>query len=115
MSFPIDLSSLRSLSFSPRESALSDAQHEALRHNIRLVRDSLIFFTALANARGLGGHTGGAYDINILFFMDLPALKKTPWSVRKHGPADERRHALFVFPAFGTLQDDDSLDRKSVV
>lgn len=63
MSFPIDLSSLRSLSFSPRESALSDAQHEALRHNIRLVRDSLIFFTALANARGLGGHTGGAYDI----------------------------------------------------
>ena len=41
--------------------------------------------------------------------MDLPALKKTPWSVRKHGPADERRHALFVLPAFGTLQDGDYL------
>ena len=27
------------------------------------MRDSLIFFTALANVKGLGGHTGGAYDI----------------------------------------------------
>ena len=53
MSFPIDLSSLRSLSFSPRESALSDAQHEALRHNIRLVRDSLIFFTKFVDRKSV--------------------------------------------------------------
>ena len=31
--------------------------------NIDLVRDSLVFFTALANVKGLGGHTGGAFDI----------------------------------------------------
>lgn len=54
-------------------------------------------------------HTEPLQLHNILFFMDLPALKKTPWSVRKHGPADERRHALFVLPAFGTLQDGDYL------
>ena len=27
------------------------------------MRDCIIFFTAYSNARGLGGHTGGAYDI----------------------------------------------------
>ena len=31
--------------------------------NINLVRDSIVFFTAFANLKGLGGHTGGAYDI----------------------------------------------------
>jgi transketolase len=33
-----------------------------LRHNIQLCRDTIVFFTALAGARGLSGHTGGAYD-----------------------------------------------------
>ena len=54
-------------------------------------------------------HTEPLQLHNVLFFIDLPALKKIPWSVRKHGPADERRHALFVLPAFGTLQDGDYL------
>ena len=34
-----------------------------MTNNIRIVRDSLVFFTALANVKGLGGHTGGAFDI----------------------------------------------------
>ncbi|MCX5883935.1 MAG: transketolase, partial [Deltaproteobacteria bacterium] len=34
-----------------------------LDRNIKLVRDSIVFFTAHANAKGLGGHTGGAFDI----------------------------------------------------
>lgn len=46
---------------------------------------------------------------NILFFMDLIALKQAPWSVRKHGPLDERRHALFILPEFGTIQGGDCL------
>src|SRR6185437_10701033 len=32
------------------------------RHNIQLCRDAIVFFTALAGAKGLSGHTGGAYD-----------------------------------------------------
>ena len=46
---------------------------------------------------------------NILFFADIPALGKAPWFVKKHGPADERWHALFILPAFGSFQDDDYL------
>ena len=63
MSFPIDLSTFRPLQFSTKDAALSEAQQADLRSNIQLLRDSLIFFTALANTKGLGGHTGGAYDI----------------------------------------------------
>lgn len=63
MSFPIDLSKYVSLSFSLGEEKLSDERLRDLAGNIRLVRDTLVFFTALANAKGLGGHTGGAYDI----------------------------------------------------
>ena len=61
--FPIDLSGYKPLSFSLSEDVLSDVKHEQLRRNIGLVRDTIIFFTALANAKGVGGHTGGAYDI----------------------------------------------------
>src|SRR5579862_318188 len=61
-SFPIDLSKLESLKLDPGVPALTDAQRETLRHNIQLCRDTIVFFTALAGAKGLSGHTGGAYD-----------------------------------------------------
>ena len=60
--FPIDLSKLEPLKLDPMVTALTDAQQKALRHNIQLCRDAIVFFTALAGARGLSGHTGGAYD-----------------------------------------------------
>jgi transketolase len=63
MSFPIDLKSYAPLRFSLTQAGLADNERQALQHNITLVRDSLIFFTALANVKGLGGHTGGAFDI----------------------------------------------------
>ncbi len=63
MSFPIDLASFKPHRFSTNDAALAAGQLDELRHNIRLVRDSLIFFTALANRKGLGGHTGGAFDM----------------------------------------------------
>ncbi len=63
MKFPIDLSSYKSLKFSTSQTGLDDDQRRSLVNNIQLVRDSLIFFTAFANCKGLGGHTGGAYDI----------------------------------------------------
>lgn len=61
-SFPIDLSALQPLKLDPGIASLSDAQKAALKHNIQLCRDAIVFFTALAGAKGLSGHTGGAYD-----------------------------------------------------
>jgi len=63
MQFPIDLSMYNALTFEPGQASLSQEQKKQLIENIALIRSSIIFFTALANTKGLGGHTGGAYDI----------------------------------------------------
>ena len=60
--FPIDLSKLEPLQLDPAVTTLTDAQKTTLRKNIQLCRDAIVFFTALAGAKGLSGHTGGAYD-----------------------------------------------------
>ena len=60
--FPIDLGALKPLQLDPKATGLTDEQRSALNHNIQLCRDAIVFFTALAGARGLSGHTGGAYD-----------------------------------------------------
>jgi transketolase len=61
-SFPIDLASLIPLKLDPKVTTLTADQKKALQHNIQLCRDAIIFFTAIADAKGLGGHTGGPYD-----------------------------------------------------
>lgn len=63
MGFPIDLNQFKAVPFKLSQSELGEAQRRQLKTNIEIVRDSLVFFTALANCKGLGGHTGGAYDI----------------------------------------------------
>ncbi len=63
MVFPIDLNKYSSLTFDLQQTKPTEEQHRQLTENIRLVRDCLVFFTALANVKGLGGHTGGAFDI----------------------------------------------------
>ncbi len=63
MDFPIDLREFKAQKYDLHQTSLSDGQRQVLRNNIRIVRDSLVFFTALANVKGLGGHTGGAFDI----------------------------------------------------
>src|SRR6201994_3822337 len=60
--FPIDLTKLQPLKLDPAVRSLTDEQRAALRHNIQLCRDTIVFFTALAGAKGLSGHTGGAFD-----------------------------------------------------
>ncbi len=60
--FPIDLAQLRPLKLDPKIGSLTDAQKADLHHNIQLCRDAIVFFTAFAGAKGLSGHTGGAYD-----------------------------------------------------
>lgn len=63
MTFPIDLSAYQPLKLSLSQESLDGEQKATLQKNINLVRDAIVFFTALANTKGLGGHTGGAYDI----------------------------------------------------
>jgi len=63
MNFPFDLSDYQPLRFTVNQEALTAEQKSKLTRNIALLRDSIVFFTALANTKGLGGHTGGAYDI----------------------------------------------------
>ena len=63
MEFPIDLKQYKALEFDLSQTELKPDQTIQLQKNIDLARDSIIFFTAFANTKGLGGHTGGAYDI----------------------------------------------------
>jgi len=60
--FPIDLGQLKPLMLDPNIATLSDEAKATLKHNIQLCRDAIVFFTALGGAKGLAGHTGGAYD-----------------------------------------------------
>ncbi len=60
--FPIDLGAYQRISLDPSKATLSDDQREALKSNIQLCRDAIIFFTATGAARGVGGHSGGPYD-----------------------------------------------------
>ena len=63
MKFPMDLTIYKPLKFNTSQDELSDDIRQTLQQNIQIVRDSIVFFTALANCKGLGGHTGGAFDI----------------------------------------------------
>ena len=63
MKFPVDLTAYKPVQLNVSQEKLDAGQRTALAGNIALVRDSIVFFTALANTKGLGGHTGGAYDI----------------------------------------------------
>ena len=58
MHFPIDLNEYRPSAFNLREAQLSETQRKDLLFNIQMIRDSIVFFTAYANTKGLGGHTG---------------------------------------------------------
>lgn len=60
--FPIDLSAYKPIALDPTKSTLTNEEREALKANIQLCRDAIIFFTATGAARGVGGHTGGPYD-----------------------------------------------------
>ena len=60
--FPIDLSQIKPLKLDPKVTTLTEEQAATLKQNIQVARDAIVFFTALAGAKGLSGHTGGAYD-----------------------------------------------------
>jgi transketolase len=61
--FPINLSSYKPLKLNLKKDKLTVQQKKQLSSNVQLVRDAIVFFTAVAGRKGLSGHTGGAYDI----------------------------------------------------
>lgn len=61
-SFPIDLGAYQRISLDASNPTLTDEQRSAIKANIQLCRDAIVFFTATGAARGVGGHTGGPYD-----------------------------------------------------
>ena len=60
--FPVPLHEYTALLLDPAIPELTAEQRTVLQANIELCRDTIVFFTAVADAKGLGGHTGGAYD-----------------------------------------------------
>lgn len=60
--FPINLNAYKPLKLAPANSTLTNEQRQIIKANIQLCRDAIVFFTSIAAAKGLGGHTGGAYD-----------------------------------------------------
>ncbi|KDR78732.1 hypothetical protein GALMADRAFT_137743 [Galerina marginata CBS 339.88] len=60
--FPIDLKQFKKLSLDPTKSKLTAEEKATLQANIQLLRDVIVLFTATGAARGVSGHTGGAYD-----------------------------------------------------
>ncbi len=63
ISFPVDVAAYRPVDLDPTRSELDDRALAHLRANVQLVRDTIVFFTAVAGVKGLAGHTGGAYSI----------------------------------------------------
>ncbi len=84
--FPIDLTAYQPIALDPANSKLTGGQREALKANVQLCRDAMVFFTATGAARGVGGHTGGPYD-TVPEVCILDALMR--------GPAGDR-----LYPAF---------------
>ena len=60
--FPMDVSAYRPLTLDAKQ-PLDKTTLAQWQTNVRLVRDTLLFFTASAGLRGVDGHTGGAYDL----------------------------------------------------
>jgi deoxyxylulose-5-phosphate synthase len=61
--FPINLKEYKVVKLSTKQKELNENQKKQIKKNISIIRDSIVFLTALANKKGLGGHTGGPYDI----------------------------------------------------
>lgn len=82
--FPIDLKSFKKIKLDPSKSALASDEKDALKYNIQLLRDAIVYFTATGAARGVSGHTGGAYDtvpevcILLALFHSADASKYVP-------------------------------------
>lgn len=61
--FPVPLQNYQRIAIDPfTQATLTAEQRAALKANIQLCRDAIVFFTACGTASGYSGHTGGAFD-----------------------------------------------------
>lgn len=61
--FPIDVSGYVPLKLDVKASTLTEEQFTQWLKNVEIMRDVIVFFTAISAGRGLAGHTGGALDV----------------------------------------------------
>ncbi len=103
--FPIDLGAYQKVTLDASVPTLTAEQRDALKANIQLCRDTIVFFTATGAARGVGGHTGGPYD-TVPEVMILDALFRG--SADKFVPIffDEAGHRVATQYLMATLHGD---------
>lgn len=91
--FPINLNAYQRIKLDVHNPSLTEEQRTALKSNIQLCRDALVFFTATGAARGVGGHSGGPFD-TVPEVMIMDALFRG--SLRKYVPVffDEAGHRV---------------------
>jgi transketolase len=94
MRFPIDVSSYKHLKIPLSQKSLTRTQLKQLITNINIVRDSIVFFTGLAGAKGLGGHTGGPYDITPEILITDALMRANPIIYPVH--FDEAGHRVAI-------------------
>lgn len=101
--FPINLKAYKPLTLDASNPKLTPEQRDALKANIQLCRDAIVFFTATGAARGVGGHTGGPYD-TVPEVMILDALFRG--SSDKYVPIffDEAGHRVATQYLMSTLE-----------
>jgi transketolase C-terminal domain/subunit/transketolase N-terminal domain/subunit len=63
MSFPLPVENYRPVAVDPFAPHITEADKAQLRTNVQILRDTIVFFTAVAGIKGYSGHTGGAYDV----------------------------------------------------
>ena len=61
--FPLDTSGYVPLSLDINQPQLTDEEFSQWLRNIDIMREVIVFFTAISAGRGLAGHTGGAFDV----------------------------------------------------
>jgi transketolase len=110
MRFPIDLGAFKPLALDPlRQPVLNAEQRATLVENVALLRDTIIFFTAVADAKGLGGHTGGPYDIVPEVLIAEAFIKGGAPIVPVH--YDEAGHRVAIQYVMSVLRGHMSVDR----
>ena len=101
--FPIDLKAYKPLTLDVSSPTLTAEQRDALKANIQLCRDSIVFFNATGAARGVGSHIGSFYE-TVPEVMILDALFRG--SPDKFAPVffDEAGHRCATHSLMSSLE-----------
>lgn len=103
--FPIDTSRFKHQELGDFISFSEDKETQnQFETNVGIVRDMIVFMTGLAEAKGLGGHTGGAFDI-VPEVLVVDGLRRKFDSIHP-GFFDEAGHRVAIQYALAALDED---------